>query len=154
MRALRYIFSFHGRFSARDLWLHQWATAGVTCPVLIGVSAAFWQFTDGMSVFYGFGAAMFVQTIAHFSAIVRRLHDLGMSGWLGVLYPAAVTLLVSFFLGFSLPISEALSGYVFWASVGVIAAASLSTLLLYLVPGQRRDNRFGPVPFTRRPVNA
>lgn len=145
MRALSYIFSFHGRLTAANYWRHQWATAAVTFPVLIGVTMALSHWLPDWALVVGFGSAIFVQTTAYASALVRRLHDLGLSGWFGLCYPAVTALLLALFFG-PVTLPAPLDQNFLFIFFGIVLTLSLASLLLYILPGQRGANRFGPDP--------
>ena len=87
------------------------------------------------------GLALLVPTLA---ITVRRLHDVGKSGWL-VLIP-----IVPAFLTLSLFYLSWLLGVVF-ALATVLCSAYL--IYLYVLPGMVGPNQFGPDPLQRKAVS-
>ena len=81
-----------------------------------------------------FGLALFLPTLG---ICVRRLHDLGKSGWL-VLLPAIPWFLLGAFI------------FIFWPFAVVAGLAglicSLYLIYLYAQPGVAESNQFGPAP--------
>jgi len=82
--------------------------------------------------------------------VVKRLHDLGASGWWAVLLVAPLTL-TGAFIGFTSMLNPALAGeFVQRIGVDTLTGSALlchlATVVLGLFPGQRGDNRYGPDP--------
>lgn len=145
MRPLRWLFSFHGRFSRADMWAHHFASGLLTAIPMIGLF--FFvpnSWVDRVGFLPMFGSAIAVACVLPASAAVRRLHDFNLSGWWIALYPIVLAAFVlGWFHTFGLPEPyDIVSPILFGVYVLLIMAAFI---LLYLVPGQRRANRFGPV---------
>ncbi len=86
------------------------------------------------------------------SISVRRLHDVGLSGWwmFGLLYLPAFLFPVAIIGGASQPVATA-GG----ALIGLQILSALTSLVFFILmmwPTQRCDNRHGPGPYEHHPV--
>lgn len=95
-------------------------------------------------------ACFFVGKFLLTTLVVKRLHDLGVSGWWAIPLVAPMTLwsgsrgLVALFAP---ELATDLAPRVSWTALIVSALVfGAATLVLGLIPGQRRDNRYGPDP--------
>jgi len=145
MRFLAYLFSFQGRFTAGDLWRHGFDLAFPTLIVFAGATAALWQISSG-ALLYGFGVAMLFHWTGQISAIVRRLHDFGISGWWALIMLSAPACVVALSLDIFVGLPFDLASVVPSIAVGLFVISACASLALFVTPGQRRDNRFGPIP--------
>ena len=92
-------------------------------------------------------------TIVFFTLSVRRLHDVGLSGWwvlliwLAPFFITAVTLPFSIDLLLTTDLSD--DAFLRWGPVALMAVAALFYLVeivICLLPGQPRANTYGPNP--------
>lgn len=83
------LFGFHGRLSVGRYWLLHLSFA-VTLPVLAAVLLLQLQPVIGYGLLFGVGASLLASAGYSLSLLVRRLHDLGMSGWWTLLWPLPV----------------------------------------------------------------
>lgn len=150
MRSLRWLCGFTGRFSAGDLWAHHIGSSllgGVITmvAVLLLPDAG----VDALGLLPIAGVAMAIVYVAQMSTWVRRLHDFNLSGWW--VAPYALFVAAVLLVGFNLvdaPAPLAQVDRIAWITFVLIAAGLFA--VLYLAPGQREANRFGPVPRDRR----
>ncbi|WP_282009153.1 DUF805 domain-containing protein [Brevundimonas aveniformis] len=145
MRFLAYLFSFQGRFTAGDLWHHGFALAFPTLTVFAGATAALWQISSG-ALLYGFGVALLFQWTGQISATVRRFHDFGLSGWWALTMLIAPACVVALFLEIFAGLPSQFASVVPSIAFGMFVISACALLALFVMPGQRRDNRFGPIP--------
>ncbi|MBS0363619.1 MAG: DUF805 domain-containing protein [Proteobacteria bacterium] len=118
-----------GRGGRKEFWL-----LGVPLVIVGSVIAAI--------VGSGWGAvAQFAFGIAFLLFMIRRLHDIGVSGWIAPLINVASTVLLYAAKGFLPP-----------AAYGLAALVILLAILLGLGawPGTAGDNAYGPPPGRRK----
>ena len=123
---VRRALDFEGRSSLVEAWVFHFCVVAAAVVLAIGNSVALQAAPiDAVNyLFLGlFGLLIVATALPYASLCVRRLHDLGLSGWwaLAVLVP---------FLG------------------------SLLIIPVFLIPGTREPNRFGPAPGTSKPATA
>ena len=120
---LRRYFDFHGRSGRREYWSFQLL---VLVLIILAVFAMF-AFTDAagqavmerrFSVWAGF--ALLPVIVPLVAVTVRRLHDLGWSGWW----------LLALLAGGAIPAIDTIAG--------------LAYIVIMLLPGSKNENRFGP----------
>ncbi|NJC33476.1 uncharacterized membrane protein YhaH (DUF805 family) [Sphingomonas jejuensis] len=119
---LRRYADFKGRSGRREFWFFQLFIV----VVLLAAQVAMFTNDPGMSrseaserfpVWAGYGLLPFLVPL--FAVTVRRLHDLGWSGWW----------LIPLILAGAIPAIDTIAG--------------LAWLIIMALPGSRRDNRFG-----------
>jgi uncharacterized membrane protein YhaH (DUF805 family) len=120
----RHYADFSGRASRAVFWQY------ILVYLVIGfVLSVVWRVLGDL-----FSLALFLPTLG---LTIRRLHDIGKSGWL-ILLPAIPGFLVATFM------------FVFWPLAIVAAFAALICagylIYLYVQPGVAGSNEFGPAP--------
>lgn len=153
-------FSFSGRATRKDFWLTAlWQFLSVIgLLVIIAIINAIFKdwLADVLSV--PFGIALLSLVVAAFANGVRRLHDLGLSGfWIFYLSPFGLPSLYFAYLmdadasskatverikGVGSPWLSWILAIFFWP-----LACGFGTLLILLSPGQKQDNLYGPNPY-------
>jgi len=123
---IRRALDFQGRSSIAEAWIFHVCVVVTAVVLAIGNSVALEAMpVDAVNyLFLGLFCLLIVATaIPYASLFVRRLHDVGLSGWwaLAVLVP---------FLG------------------------GLLIIPVFLIPGRREPNRFGPAPGASEPAVA
>jgi len=135
MNILRWFFSFHGRVGRRVFIFGYLIVAALFFTIgwpLLSVIA-------GVHTLYLMYILYILSFIANFSLaslMVKRLHDMGLSGFwaLGVISANA---LCAYIVG-KMPVNWVLLA-VFWTPILFICF-----LMLVLYPGERKDNAYGP----------
>jgi len=111
--------NFHGRASRKQFWLFQLFDAPLYCGLIWGLNSAgestetFW--------FIGFFLYLLGLLLPRLALVVRRLHDLGGTGWIVFAFIAL--------------------NYAFGYTVG-----SVVTFIVMALPGMKRSNKYGAVP--------
>lgn len=157
-RFFRFLFSFEGRLSRRQFWL---SYAGPMILVWAGVYA--WQIqtqlpaTAALNTLYWLILFLVPWTIPALAIHTRRMHDIGLSGkWAAVLWATICpgSLLIFFVFrdivlglhegGYAPSVFSNLEHGVILALIILVVAAAVALVgLTYLVPGQKRQNRYG-----------
>lgn len=139
-KAIRVCFSKYSDFSGRATRPEYWwfvlfgALVGIGLTILSTISAA-WAV-----IRYVIQLAMFLPS---YSAMARRLHDAGRSGWLALW--TIPGLIISELQGFSATSGIVVpDGFVF--SLCILALGSLYLLVVLCNPTEHGPNRFGPEP--------
>ena len=129
---LAHYFDFHGRAGRVEFWNYAIILLGIT--FIAAIAVRLFSTASARMLFAAWSLGCFLPTVG---IAIRRLHDLGRSGWLLVspLVPAFLMLLLFFW---------------FWPVTVVLAATMLGStgylLYLSLQPGMTGENRYGPVP--------
>ena len=120
---------FRGRSSRAEFW---WCVAALFLANALLMLVAWALPSAGSLVSSCFALAIMIPYAA---MLVRRLHDIGWSGW----WVAGV---------FSLSLAaSAMAAYEALAWMPLVSAAGfLALLALCALPGQKGPNRYGPVP--------
>ena len=152
--------TFAGRATRAEYWIYVlaeiiiFAILGVICAI---VSASNIEPLD--NIFYTLSAiVVLLLTICHISLLVRRLHDLSLSGfWVWYLNPSGLPVIfVLYLLGLDTACEKVVSKiqgtgspwlgwiltWLFWPFGSVVAM-----ILLTLYKGKSEDNEFGPNPY-------
>lgn len=88
--------------------------------------------------------------LAYGSLMVRRCHDLGMSGLVMLAPVFGASLAFAGFVAMNAPeagIDPQLARLLLLAGAGALIGASVLSFALSVWPGQDRDNRFGDAPY-------
>ena len=157
IETLKKTLSFKGRATKGEFWLFVLFVflVSIVCSVLLALTAGsiLWNINLGIiAILY------LAITVCYISLSVRRLHDLGLSGfWLWYLNPFGLPVVYMVYL---LDLDSACNqvvekiqktgstwlGWILaWLFWPVGAAATL--FLLFLYNGKREDNEFGPNPY-------
>lgn len=130
---------FNGRMRRRSYWLLNLGLGGINL-LIVSWSLFFPRMDDGS----GISAWMIAVKVAgpamgwlSLTAFVRRLHDIGLSGW-WIMLPGAISLVAT--------LAGSLDDQ--WVIRGATAAI---VFLIALLDGTRGENRFGPDPCGRQP---
>jgi len=147
---LRWLFSFEGRLGRLAAWRRP-IPLGIFSTLALVAMMLFlpdpWLARIGILPL--FGGLLLINWLALTSVIVRRLHDIGLSGWWILTYPAVLGGFAAgalYCLGLSSPF-EFLAPALF---AGCVLTILVALWVLFGVPGQGHDNRFGPVPPDQR----
>jgi uncharacterized membrane protein YhaH (DUF805 family) len=125
-------FDFHGRAGRAEFWNYIAVVIAIT--LIAGIAVRAFSVAPARMLFTAWALGCFLPTLG---IAIRRLHDLGLSGWLLVtpLIPAFLMLLLFFW---------------FWPLTVVLAACMIGSawylLYLCLQPSMAGENRYGPVP--------
>ena len=156
MNAIKKSFTFAGRANRLEFWTYYIAYLLVMLAIS-GISAVLAGVAEALGMIMG-GIA-FIVTIAGIipliSVSVRRLHDLGLSGfWLWYLNPFGLPIIFIVYLLdldnasnlFIEKISKVGSPWLGWILTVLFfpMGAPLSLMLLSLYKGKREENQFGP----------
>ncbi len=152
--------SFSGRATRKDFWmtaLWQFLTT-LAVFVLIAVVQSIIRNWFGTVLCIPFFIAVILLIIAGFANGVRRLHDLGLSGfWIFYLTAFGLPSLYFAYLmdadasakatverikGVGSPWLSWILAIIFWP-----LACGFGSLLILLSPGQKQDNLYGPNPY-------
>lgn len=158
-QALLKTFSFQGRATRREYW-GLVLFAAIVNLILWGITAGAFAIHAVLGYIFAIPAliVMIGLIISNISAGVRRLHDLGLSGfWFWYLNPFGLPVIYVVYL---LNLDEAsnliiekiqkigsawlgwILTFLFWP-----VGASAAVLLLFLYAGKKADNEFGPNPY-------
>ncbi|MEM1383574.1 MAG: DUF805 domain-containing protein [Pseudomonadota bacterium] len=136
-------FKFSGRARRPEFW---WFTLFTTLGWLFldQIDALVW----GEEMLVGFGGLFTLLTfVPHLAVIWRRLHDVGRPGWLAVILFLAQMLL---FFMISLTLASTAGGggppVVFSLTMLGLAGVMVFVFVLFAMPSQPGDNRYGPEP--------
>lgn len=121
---------FHGRAGRAEFWHYILIYLAIT--VVLGILGA--RVLSNL-----IALALFLPTLG---VAVRRLHDIGRSGWL-VLLPVIPAFLVAFFFFLFFPLALLL--------VGVVLVCFGYLIFLYAQPGMPGDNQYGAAPGSLSP---
>lgn len=141
--SVRRSFSASGRSGRTEVWVYLLAVTLIS--VLFSAITA-WFLTPALSRWASLAVTLFI-AIPVVSLVIRRIHDLGRSGWWSLaLALGAVRLLLLDILQGSLgwdarATAERLFTWVDWA---VFPAFGLAYIVVIAWPGTKRENRFGP----------
>ena len=157
IETLKKTLSFKGRATKGEFWLFVLFVflVSIVCSVLLALTAG----SILGNIILGIIAILYLAiTVCYISLSVRRLHDLGLSGfWLWYLNPFGLPVVYMVYL---LDLDSACNqvvekiqktgstwlGWILaWLFWPVGAAATL--FLLFLYNGKREDNEFGPNPY-------
>jgi uncharacterized membrane protein YhaH (DUF805 family) len=116
---------FHGRAGRPEFW--HYILLYLAMAVVLGILGAR-VLADLIAL------ALFLPTLG---VAVRRLHDIGRSGWL-VLLPMIPAFLMAFFFFLFFPLALLL--------FGIMLVCSAYLIFLYAQPGTPGDNQYGPEP--------
>ncbi|UZK68651.1 DUF805 domain-containing protein [Sphingomonas sp. S1-29] len=123
---LRRYADFKGRSRRREYWMFVLlvmavvAAAGLAMIATAGSFASEREMQTRFTVWAGF--ALLPLIVPLIAVTVRRLHDLGLSGWW----------LLAFFVAGAIPMIDTL--------------AALAQIIVMALPGRKADNRFGTDP--------
>jgi uncharacterized membrane protein YhaH (DUF805 family) len=129
---LAHYFDFHGRAGRAEFW--NYIAVFIAITLVAEIVFRVFSVAPVRILFTAWALGFFLPTIG---IAIRRLHDLGRTGWLLVtpLVPAFLMLLLFFW---------------FWPITVVLAACMIGSawylLYLCLQPGMTAQNRYGPVP--------
>jgi uncharacterized membrane protein YhaH (DUF805 family) len=138
MRALRYCFSFSGRFNRANFWIGYGIAFLMT---MVPVIALEWTIPNDRGIVSGIVGVWCVAWFVSILAVAtKRLHDLDRSGLL--LLAFLITLAV-------LPLALRSQGSQVEGAIGSIGLIALGAL-----PGMKGKNRFGPDPSEAAPETA
>lgn len=121
------LFTFEGRLNRFVYFKHSLLTGFVfVVPWIIVIAVLSRLEIENVQILEILVSALFIAAYAVFTAslVVRRLHDMGLSGWWGLLAAAALLALI--------PLSPTI------ADTGSLIAS----FVLLFSPGQSRTNRF------------
>lgn len=123
--------NFSGRARRMEFWAFIVFSALVTLAAVVAGFKLGSQLKPSVDLSYGmaivFAVVCYVALfVPSIAVLTRRVHDIGLSGWFALLF-----VVLSFF------------------SIGI-----LITLVLGLVPSQRHDNQWGPMPARRQRSSA
>ena len=145
----RNLFNFRGRASRAEFWyfaLFNGLCAGlhnILLPLMVhglgGTAAAIFE-----QLWAGYNLAIIVPI---FALGIRRLHDIGRSGW-WFLLALPVNLLEIIFIERSLLHDQSPIGPAFWALVAVAIFCSITKFVLDCRPGEQTSNAYGPNPLS------
>ena len=152
-------FSFKGRATRKEYWIY-FLFNSIVSLILLGITLG------GFAIHPVVGYIFFVPTlivliglaICGISVAVRRLHDVGLSGfWFWYLNPCGLPVIYTVYL---LNLDEASnliiekiqrigSAWLGWILTLLFwpIGASAALLLLFLYAGKKADNEFGPNPY-------
>ena len=145
------LFSFEGRLNRARYWVAMLGILAVIAAVALIVRGGAWL--AGWSVHPTLGALLFFilaipYIIATFAILIKRLHDLNLSGW----WILAIWLLAAFAgLGWDLIKADFTDAFGYSWRVAAEkrfpdAMMFLAVFLLGAIRGTRGPNRFGPEP--------
>ena len=134
---------FQGRCARRDFWYY--VLAYFVCYVLLAIV----QNLFGTRILTGlFGLALLLPGLG---ISVRRLHDIGRSGW-WLLIGVIPGFLAMVFSGIALMSGSVGVGIGLMGLVGIIGLAAMVLLIYwYAQPGTAGDNQYGPPPASAPP---
>ena len=151
--------TFKGRATKADFWIFMLAVFlfTIVAALLIGLTAGS---VLGKILFAIFAIIYLAIFVCYISVSVRRLHDLGLSGfWLWYLNPFGLPVIYMVYLLDLDQASNRLIGkiqgigsvwlgwiltWLFWP-----IGASITLFLLFLYDGKKEDNEFGPNPYKK-----
>ena len=148
-------YSFAGRASRKEFWLRQisFVLEGVGVGFVAGLLSGMVGNSLPMLLVWIWMLAAMVPMCALF---VRRLHDGGFSGWVGVGRPIAIVLC---FVGALIPILFQLGAVSYYAAVRGEDIAFFGGLLSFIqgvveivfgvLPGTPGTNKYGPNPYAK-----
>jgi uncharacterized membrane protein YhaH (DUF805 family) len=140
---VRRYFEFSGRSGRAEYW---WFTL-----VYTAVGVLLDAVDQGLGFEYGLLGLMFTLGlfIPSVSVTVRRLHDIGVSGWwlLAVIAPAAFFGFESSFAALDSEFNEAAPGNSSMVSLWLFVVACFGLVLCMVLPGKKGSNRYGPDPY-------
>ena len=148
MRILRWFFSFHGRIGRRALIFGYLIVAAIFFAIgwplmsvwrdvhLMGVHTLYLTDANTIYLMYSMYILSFIANLSLASLVVKRLHDMGLSGFwaLGVISANAL----SAYVVRKIPVNWVLLA-AFWTLILFICF-----LMLVLYPGEQKDNAYGP----------
>jgi uncharacterized membrane protein YhaH (DUF805 family) len=144
---LRFLFSPYGRISRRDWWLKVYLGSLALVAAALAIDLLLLK-TEGPGPTSDTVGLLWVWPIV--AAYIKRLHDLGRTGW-WLLAPVSVGLLCwsAIYFGRRYFGPDAAAPYYIAAvAVGFIVNAAL-LFFVFFVPGQRGVNKYGPDPLMR-----
>lgn len=153
MWPVRLFTSFKGRIGRRAYWFGLALLIAVS-PFSIGAILSADPFQEAIANVKGLGVAGLAWTVALFYPLAalntKRLHDLGQTGALAVLFyaPAALSA-VTLFTGWSPDLDQAVANMISYSTLvaGFFGAASAFFLFrLGFYPGTAGPNKYGPDP--------
>lgn len=144
-RAVRFAFVGQGRASRAEVLA--WAAALILLDFALSAAAS--AALSGVALKWALLAMRTVIVLPSFALFIRRMHDLGLSGWWSL--PIAllaiqnlVLEIVTLAIGWSVRSGvEAVTRYLDWL---LFPAFALACIAMVCIPGSRRRNRFGPDP--------
>jgi len=154
---LKKTLSFKGRATKLDFWIFILFVVllAIVAGALIGLTSGS---VLGNIVACVFGVIYLAAFVCYISLAVRRLHDLGLSGfWLWYLNPFGLPVIYMVYLldldAASNRVVEKIRGvgsvwlgwiltWLFWP-----IGATITLFLLFLYSGKKEDNEFGPNPY-------
>ena len=148
-------FAFRGRAPRSEYWwfIAFYTIAAIAAGVTDGMELAALAQSEAPS-FGGLAGLwtpwlVLITLIPYHTVSVRRLHDVGLSGWwmFGLLYLPSIAMAVLTIA--ALPRIAAGEIDLSLATSAVVLLCSLAFLVLMLWPGTRGENRFGPSAFYR-----
>lgn len=140
-------FDFEGRARRKEFWMFAFIHAILISFLSIGMN--FFETGTLFWVFWGIGMGyIFTAYIPMLAVNVRRLHDIGKSGWWLLLFLGLVIPLT--FLGFFVPIVPINEEYaiVFHLLKGISGILWIGFLILMCRDSLPNPNRYGPNPKT------
>jgi len=148
MNVLRWFFSFHGRVGRRVFifgclivaalfFAIGWPLMSVITDVqLRGVHTPYITDAQTTHLWYAMYVLSFIANFSLASLVVKRLHDMGLSGFWALCVISADTLCA--YIALKLPVTLVLLA-VFWTIIFFICL-----LMLVLNPGEQKSNAYGP----------
>ena len=135
MSALRYCFSFYGRFNRTNFWIGYGIAFAMTMAVVVAVETTV---PDNMIV-AGIGGLWCILWVVSIMAVAtKRLHDLNQSGLLLIAFFVVLAVLPLMMRSQGSQVEGVISG------IGLIALGAL--------PGIKGKNRFDPTRRRKPPV--
>ena len=142
IKALRHYADFSGRAHRKEYWMFTLVNClfFVLLFIVEEILRRALPFFDWRSIFYSVEISYAIAIALPGMAIsVRRLHDIGRSGWVWLVLLLAAILAVSF----------CFSGKAgFFVGIGVLICAHIWFIVLMCTNGQGGENRYGPDPKT------
>lgn len=159
LQTLKKSFSFQGRATRKEFWLFVVADLLLTFLLFL-LTSLMGRINDTVcEIFLYITLAVFVLLLIPFvSVAVRRLHDVGLSGfWFWYLNPVGLAVVFVVYLleldkvaerivnkvqGVGSPWLGWILTWLFWP-----CGATAALILLFLYAGKKEDNEFGPNPY-------